>query len=102
NPHSAHAALEALHRTFPVTRTLALAKVWSCYLDITPDMLPALGPVRALSGLTLATGLSGHGFGMGPIVGQVSARLALAHDPGFDLTALAPDRFATRSTSTTF
>jgi glycine/D-amino acid oxidase-like deaminating enzyme len=90
---SAQSALEALHRTLPATRELSLADTWSCYMDLTPDMLPILGPVDPLAGLTLATGLSGHGFGMGPIIGTLAARLALELDTGFDLTPFALARF---------
>ena len=39
---------------------------WGGAIDVTPDEIPVLGPIDAIPGLFLATGFSGHGFGIGP------------------------------------
>ena len=93
NRRSPEHALRTLKQLFDAARDLTLADCWSCYMDITPDMLPVLGPAPGIEGLTIATGLSGHGFAMAPIVGKVSADSALGEDPGFDLDAFSVARW---------
>jgi sarcosine oxidase subunit beta len=44
-----------------------------------------------------ATGFSGHGFLMGPAVGEVVRDLVLGRRPPVDVSALSVDRFASRS-----
>jgi glycine/D-amino acid oxidase-like deaminating enzyme len=39
--------------------------------------LPVIGPVPGIAGLLVATGFSGHGFALSPLVGDLLARLAL-------------------------
>src|SRR5690606_27033766 len=58
------------------------------------DDLQLLGPVRALSGAVVATGLGAVGLTYGPYQGAVAARLALGEDPGSDLSMIRPDRVA--------
>ncbi|GAB3162781.1 FAD-dependent oxidoreductase [Amycolatopsis stemonae] len=57
----------------------------------TPDGLPVLGALRP--GLTVATGFGAGGLTNAPFAGKLVASIALGEDPGFDLTAFAPDRF---------
>ena len=42
----------------------------------------------------LATGFSGHGFGMGPIVGRLVSELILDPAPSLDLHAFRFSRFS--------
>ena len=56
--------------------------------------MPVIDRVRALPGLTVGTGLSGHGFGIGPGVGRVLARLVMGEAPSHDLGRFRFDRFA--------
>jgi len=60
-------------------------------MDVTPDAVPVIGPVAALPGLFLATGFSGHGFGIGPGAGRLMAELVMGETPVVDP---APFRFA--------
>ena len=48
----------------------------------------------AIGGLHVATGLSGHGFGIGPAIGRIMADLLTGHPPGHDLTRFHPERFS--------
>jgi len=50
--------------------------------------------VAAVPGLVIATGLSGHGFGLGPGLGRVVADLVTGRAVGHDLTAFRFARFA--------
>jgi glycine/D-amino acid oxidase-like deaminating enzyme len=62
-------------------------------IDTMPDVVPVLdrAPVE---GLFIATGLSGHGFGIGPGVGRVMADLVTGGPVGHDLTRFRLSRFA--------
>ena len=62
-------------------------------IDTLPDVVPVVDRVAALPGLVLATGMCGHGFGIGPGMGRVVADLTLGRDPGHDLTRFRLSRF---------
>ncbi|QFU08940.1 N-methyl-L-tryptophan oxidase [Rhodobacteraceae bacterium THAF1] len=76
---------------FPSLGPVALRKSWAGMIDCLPDMIPVIDRVGPLPGLVLLTGLSGHGFGIGPAVGRAAAALALDQTPDHDLS---PFRFA--------
>ncbi|EKE44328.1 FAD dependent oxidoreductase [Oceaniovalibus guishaninsula JLT2003] len=80
---------------FPRLGPVRIARAWAGMIDTLPDMLPVIDRVAALPGLVVLTGLSGHGFGIGPGVGRVAADLAMDRAPGHDLTPFALDRFGT-------
>ena len=85
---------ERLPRRFPALKDVALAQAWAGMIDVTPDAVPLLGESAEIGGLFLATGLSGHGFGIGPGVGRVMADLIAGRNPGHDLTRFRPSRFS--------
>jgi sarcosine oxidase subunit beta len=74
---SVRASLETARGVFPAVGECALARSWAGLEAFTPDDLPILGPVPGLRGLLVAAGFSGHGFALGPMVGDILARLAL-------------------------
>ena len=53
--------------------------------------------MSALPGLLVATGFSGHGFGMGAATGKLMASLALGREPEVGLGAFAFERFTNGS-----
>ena len=77
---SVRASLEVARAVFPPVGACALARSWAGLEAFTPDGLPILGPVPGLGGLLVATGFSGHGFALSPMVGDILARLALGRD----------------------
>ena len=81
-----------LPRRFPALAGVKLAKAWAGMIDVTPDAVPTLGE-SALPGLYIATGLSGHGFGIGPAIGRVMADVITGRPPGHDLGRFRPGRF---------
>src|SRR5215471_6523126 len=84
--------LERAQRYFPGLGDLPLRQAWSGEIEVTPDALPVIdggGP----SGLVIATGMSGHGFGLGPIVGTVVADIVDGAETGFDLRPFRVARF---------
>ena len=83
--------LERAQGYFPGLGGLRLRQAWSGEIEVTPDALPVIDGGGGPSGLVIATGMSGHGFGLGPIVGKVVADIVDGAETGFDLR---PFRFA--------
>jgi len=62
---------------------------------VTPDAQALIGPVPGHPGLLVVSGFSGHGFKLGPSVGDAVVSLLLGADAGpFERDFFAPDRFA--------
>ena len=79
---------------FPGLGPPRVKAAWAGMIDTMPDVVPVIDRVSSLPGLTLGTGMSGHGFGIGPGVGRVLSALVTGDDPGHDLTRFRFDRFA--------
>jgi glycine/D-amino acid oxidase-like deaminating enzyme len=82
-----------LGERFPALSGVRLAEAWAGMIDVTPDAVPVLGEDHRIAGLYMATGLSGHGFGIGPAIGRIMADLLTGRDPGHDLIRFRSDRF---------
>jgi glycine/D-amino acid oxidase-like deaminating enzyme len=52
-----------------------------------------LDEVPDVPGLILATGMCGHGFGIGPAMGNALAKMAMGKPTGHDLSAFRFGRF---------
>ena len=81
-------------RHFPDLAKLQIIETWTGAADMTPDVLPALGEVLRYPGLYIASGLSGHGFGLGPGIGKAIAGLLLGSRSQFDLSPFRFERFS--------
>ena len=68
----------------PALADLRVAESWGGCIDSTPDTVPVISDVAALPGLVLATGFSGHGFGIGPASGRLAADLVTGDAPLVD------------------
>ncbi len=82
-----------LGQRYPALAGIDLAEAWAGMIDVTPDVVPTLDEVPAVKGFFIATGLSGHGFGIGPGVGRVMADLVMGRETGHDLKRFRFDRF---------
>ena len=82
----------------PALGEAAIEEVWTGMLAMTPDRAPVIGPVEHLEGYLLAAGFSGHGFALGPGVGQVVSELILDGAPSVPLDAFHLARFAEGAT----
>lgn len=80
----------ALRRMFPVFANVAVVERWAGMIDATPDAVPVIDKLDAVPGLHLASGFSGHGFGLGPGAGLLMAQMATGARPCVDP---APFRF---------
>lgn len=70
-----------------------IVKAWAGNIDVMPDALPVIDTPGERPGLLIATGFSGHGFGLGPAVGQALAALVQGNAPAVDLSPFAASRF---------
>jgi glycine/D-amino acid oxidase-like deaminating enzyme len=87
-------ALQAMIRLYPQFRQVPIVQEWGGYIDVTPDVVPYISEIGDFPGLTVATGFSGHGFGIGPGAGQLAAELATGHAPSVDATPFRASRFS--------
>lgn len=93
------AALGTLKARFPVFNQAQVTQQWAGLIDVTPDVVPVISPVASLPGLIIATGFSGHGFGIGPAAGKLAAQLALGETPLVDPAPFRFSRFTDRPRS---
>jgi glycine/D-amino acid oxidase-like deaminating enzyme len=84
---------DAFARAFPALGRPRLARTWAGMIDTMPDVVPVVDHAP-VPGLTIATGMSGHGFGIGPGFGRVVADLVHGRAPGHDLSRFRLARFA--------
>jgi len=94
SPQAIKTAWRRLTTTFPVFRGARIGRSWAGYIDVTPDALPVMSPVDAVPGFFLASGFSGHGFGIGPAAGEFMADLVLGRTPRADARPFRFARFA--------
>ena len=73
-------ARTATAQAFPVFRHAVVAETWGGMIDVMPDAIPVISSVESLPGFFIATGFSGHGFGIGPGAGKLVADI-VAGDP---------------------
>lgn len=70
-----------------------IVRTWAGYEDLSIDGIPVISKVEEVSGLLLACGFTGHGFGISPVVGQLLAQLAAGETPMLSLQEFRYDRF---------
>ena len=90
---------DRLHERFDDMDAARVSHAWAGYIDTTPDFVPILDQTP-LQGLYLATGFSGHGFGIGPGVGRVMANMITGAPVEHDLTRFRFGRFTDGSALT--
>lgn len=95
NPDSRRAlrALEAAGKAFPFLRETKVQQIWAGLIDVLPDAVPVISTADSIPGLIVATGFSGHGFGIGPGAGHLVADLVTGRKPIVDPTPFRLSRF---------
>ncbi|MEZ5831632.1 MAG: FAD-binding oxidoreductase [Dongiaceae bacterium] len=86
--------LRRLCEAFPAFKTAVVRQSWAGFIDATPDTIPVISGVDPLPGFFVATGFSGHGFGIGPAAGQLMADLVTNARPIVDPTPFRFSRFS--------
>ncbi|WP_190812939.1 NAD(P)/FAD-dependent oxidoreductase [Saccharopolyspora pogona] len=94
SPALARRSLTRLRAALPSQLELRAERFWAGVIDATPDGLPVLDRLAEHPGLVVATGFSGHGFGLAPAVGEVVAALVNNARPDHDVHPFRLRRFA--------
>lgn len=82
-----------LDLVFPGLANTKIVESWAGMVETTPDVVPVIDAPPQLPGFHLATGFSGHGFGLGPGAGKAAAGLLTGSDTGVDIAPLRLSRF---------
>ncbi|TIX21650.1 FAD-binding oxidoreductase [Mesorhizobium sp.] len=85
---------DKLKKAFPVFASATVVQQWAGLMDVTPDAIPVISQVDAVPGLIVATGFSGHGFGIAPGAGRLAADLVIGTPPVVDPTDFRFSRFS--------
>ena len=94
-PHAAiqQDSLRSLKENFPAFQNAEVAESWGGMIDATPDAVPVIDAIKKIPGLFLASGFSGHGFGLGPGAGKLMAEIVLGNTPCVDPAPFRFERF---------
>jgi glycine/D-amino acid oxidase-like deaminating enzyme len=84
----------AFARIFPALANMQVTQSWGGMIDVTPDAVPVIDQVERIPGFFIATGFSGHGFGIGPGAGRLMADLVSGAAPVVDPAPFRLARFA--------
>jgi glycine/D-amino acid oxidase-like deaminating enzyme len=97
NPKPSRRVLKGIRRNldkmFPQLKKTPIVESWAGMIESSPDVVPMIDAIESLPGFHIATGFSGHGFGIGPGAGKAIAGMLTGTDSGIDISALRLSRF---------
>jgi glycine/D-amino acid oxidase-like deaminating enzyme len=93
DPYVLERARASIAEAFPAFRDVAVAESWGGMIDVMPDAIPVISAVDSLPGFYIATGFSGHGFGIGPGAGRLVADMVAGGPTIVDPTPFRLSRF---------
>lgn len=83
----------AIERRSPALLDVGFASGWAGLYEMTPDHNALIGQATGVDRFLYATGFSGHGFLMGPAVGEILRDLYRGVKPYLDISPLDAARF---------
>ena len=86
-------ASKSLQKLFPQLRGIQIIEEWAGLIDVTPDAVPVISSVSEMPGFYLATGFSGHGFGIGPGAGELAAKMITGSSNNDEIAPFSFNRF---------
>ena len=93
-------SLEKIHFTIarsieviPKLSQCSIKSFWGGLIDLTPDALPVIDQIKEYEGLIVASGFSGHGFGIAPAIGGILADLTMKDPPRLPIDPFSFNRF---------
>ena len=97
NPKPRASVLRSIRRNldtvFPALADTPIVESWAGMIETTPDVVPVIDEAAQYPGFYIATGFSGHGFGIGPGAGKAIAGMLTGSDSGIDLKEFRLSRF---------
>jgi glycine/D-amino acid oxidase-like deaminating enzyme len=87
-------ALGSICESFPAFKNVEVTQRWGGMIDVMPDAIPVISAVDSLPGFFIATGFSGHGFGIGPGAGRLVADMVTGASPIVDPAPFRLSRFS--------
>jgi glycine/D-amino acid oxidase-like deaminating enzyme len=98
NPNPAKGKVKVMQQRFaarfPQIGEPKILDAWGGMIDAMPDIVPIVDRVPDVEGLIVATGMSGHGFGIGPAFGKIIAQIANKESSEHDLKRFRFSRFS--------
>ena len=97
NPPPTSSVLKGIRRNldtmFPQLASTPFVESWAGMIESSPDVVPVIDSIDSIRGFHVATGFSGHGFGIGPGAGKAIAGMLTGTDSGIDIADLRLSRF---------
>jgi glycine/D-amino acid oxidase-like deaminating enzyme len=97
NPTPPQKAIEMMQQRFgerfPIMKEVPILNSWAGMIDAMPDLVPIVDYVPQIKGLILATGMSGHGFGIAPAFGKIITELLQEKPPSYNINRFRFNRF---------
>lgn len=97
NPEPSHRVLRGIRKNldtvFPQMAGVKIVEAWAGMVETSPDVVPMIGEVGDVLGFHIATGFSGHGFGIGPGAGKALAAMLTGKESSIDLSPFRLSRF---------
>lgn len=91
---------EAIVKRFPIMEEGTVHGGWAGLYDVTPDWQPVIDRVPGIDGFYCAVGFSGHGFKIGPSIGQALTEIIVdGRCTTYDLGIFRYDRFGEHRSS---
>jgi glycine/D-amino acid oxidase-like deaminating enzyme len=87
-------ALENVKRAIPEFADMRIVHAWGGAIDTMPDLIPVISDVAKIPGFFIASGFSGHGFGLGPAAGELLADLVTGSPTTLAVAPYRLDRFS--------
>ncbi len=93
SPQAVARIKKGMEKYLPKLARQGLAETWAGMIDVMPDAVPVIDRAPGIEGLVIATGFSGHGFGLGPGAGRVVADMIQGKPTGHDMSRFRYARF---------
>ncbi len=79
---------------FPALKDINVIRMWSGLIAQMSDGIPVLGFAQEVPGFVMATGFSGHGFGLAPVIGRLLSELIMDCQISIPINSFCYSRFS--------
>ena len=79
---------------FPILKDVHVIRTWSGLIAQMSDGIPVLGFAQEVPGFVFATGFSGHGFGLAPVIGRLISELIMDCTTSIPISDFCYGRFS--------